>query len=188
MRKPTKGPGVVSFRQQIKEAGMKPATKILSQRLIMASEAEGRVCEAFSLEAEEAAQTPVFRIDRMRSGNHQPLARQTIYLLEKQFRADLLEVEDFTQSVFDIYARYYRQVAWADEIIQARPATPEEIELLKMHNLSPQEQFVYERNRISYDQENLPLEVMRSIDRGDLFQAYRYRIVGDKHSLGKGGK
>ena len=76
-------------------------------------------------------------------------------------------------------SRCLKSVAWADEIIQARSATPEEVELLEMQGLPPQEKLVYERNRISYDQENMPLEVLVSVDRGDLFRAYRYRIVED---------
>ena len=47
----------------------------------------------------------------------------------------------------------------------------------KMNELPPDRQFVYERRRISYDQENRVLEVMISIDRGDFFQGYQYRIV-----------
>ncbi|MCB0166645.1 MAG: GntR family transcriptional regulator [Anaerolineae bacterium] len=188
IRKPTKEPRVISFAEQIKAAGLTPTTKVLAKERIIASQAEGRVVEAFSLEAEQAAQTPVYRIDRLRCGDDQPLSRQTLYLLAEQFRADLLETEDFTKSIFGIYTRHYRQVAWADEIIQARPPTPAEIEMLGMHHLRPQEQFVYVRDRISYDQENLPLEVMRAIDRGDFFQSYRYRIVEDEPRIETGSE
>jgi len=78
-------------------------------------------------------------------------------------------------------------VTWTDEIIRARSAEPEEIDLLRTDEL-PEQQFVYMRDRISYDQENMPLEVSTSIDRGDVFQAYQYRIVEDEHRIGTGSK
>jgi GntR family transcriptional regulator len=183
IRKPGKKSGVVSFRKQVQAAGMEPQTKILTAERIIATEAEGRVCEAFFIDPDKAAETPIFRIDRLRCGDDRPLARQTLYLLVKDFKPDLLETEDLTQSVFAIYAQFHRRVTWADEIIQARPATSAEVELLEMQDVPLKERFVYVRDRISYDQENMPLEVLMSIDRGDFFQAYRYRIVEDEQRL-----
>jgi GntR family transcriptional regulator len=183
IRKPTKEARVVSFTKQVRAARMEPSTRILKRDQIMAVEAEGRVCEAFFLDKKTARHTPVYRIDRLRCGDDRPLARQTVYLLASDFKPDLLE-GDLTGSIFDLYARYHRQVAWADEIIQARAAAPEEIELLHMQALRACEQIVYVRDRISYDQENRPLEVLKSIDRADFFQAYRYRIVEDEQHFG----
>lgn len=62
----------------------------------------------------------------------------------------------------------YRQ-PWTDETMQT---------------LLPQQQFVYVRDRISYDQENLPVEVLISVDRDDFFRAYRYRVVEDELDIG----
>lgn len=187
IRTPTKEARVISFTEQVKRAKKEPSTKILSQDQIMAIEAEGRVCEAFFLDHETATRTPVYRIDRLRCGDDRPLARQTLYLLAADFRQELLE-DDLTGSIFKLYARYHRQVAWADEIIQARPATPDEVKLLEMHDLPPEARLVYVRDRISYDQENRPLEVLHSTDRADFFRAYRYRIVEDWEPVGMGGK
>lgn len=172
-----------SLSEELKAKGMVPRTRVLVKEKIRASEAGGRVCEAFFLHPEEAAKTDVFRVKRLRYGDNQPLVLQTVCLLAEDFKPDLLEKQDFTQSVFNLYALYHRQVAWADEIIQARPASPEEIDLLEMHGLPPHQRFVYVRDRISYDQENLPLEVLISVDRGDFFQAYRYRVVEDELHL-----
>ena len=126
---------IASFTEQVKARGLTPSTRVLSADKIMASEANGRVCEAFLLNEEQAAHTPVFRIDRLRCADGQPVARQTLYLLSADFRSDLLEVEDFTGSIFSLYARYHRRVAWADEIIQARLALPDEVELFQLHDL-----------------------------------------------------
>jgi DNA-binding GntR family transcriptional regulator len=183
IRKP-KEAQVKSFTQQVKEAGMVPSTKILTKEKIMASEAGWRISEAFLLSPEVAVHTPVYCIDRLRCGDDEPLALQTLYLLAEQFKPNLLETEDFSGSIFAIYARYHREVTWADEIIRARLASPVELNLLKMQNVSPAQQFVYVRERISYDQENIAVEVMTSVDRGDFFRDYRYRIVEGGHRLG----
>ncbi|MBP7998110.1 MAG: GntR family transcriptional regulator [Chloroflexi bacterium] len=174
----------VAFTQQVKSAGLRPRTAVLSQAKIMANVAGGRVCEGYMLDAAAAAITPLYRIDRLRYANDIPLARQTIYLLVSDFKDNLLTVEDFTKGVFDLYHRYHRTVAWADEIIKARPATPEEVELLQL----PESQFLYVRERISYDQDNRPLEVMTSVDRRDFFDGYRYRIRGEGDLLVSGLK
>jgi hypothetical protein len=50
-------------------------------------------------------------------------------------------------------------------------ATPEEVELLEMQDLAPEGHLAYVRDRISYDEENLALEVMTSVDPADFFQA-----------------
>lgn len=169
---------VASFTEQVKSRGMTPSTRLLSADEIMANEANGRICEAFLLDEERAAQTPVFRIDRLRYADGQAVARQTLYLRASEFEADLLQHEDFTGSIFTLYARHYRHIAWADEIIQARLAAPDEVELFGLSTLPRDQQIVYTRDRISYDQQNLALEVMTSVERGDFFGRYRYRIVG----------
>lgn len=176
LRKP-KDALIMSFTQQVKAAGMTPSTRVLEATRIMASEAGGRVCEAFLLDAAAAATTPVYRIVRLRCGDDRPLALQTTYLLAADFAADLLETSDFSESLFALYARYHRQVAWADEIIEARPARDREIELLGLQGRAPLERLVYVRERISYDQANQPLEVLTSVDRSDFFRRYRYRIM-----------
>jgi DNA-binding GntR family transcriptional regulator len=174
---------IISFAKQIEAGGMKPKTRVLLQQKMLASEAGGRICKAFSLDAESAATAEVYCIRRLRCGGERPLALQTIYLLARDFKPDLLEKEDFTQSVFDLYARYQRQVTWASESIRARPAEPEEVKLLEMSDVPKLQRFVYVRDRISYDQDNRPLEVMTAIDRGDVFKAYQYRIIEENHRL-----
>ena len=55
---------------------------------------------------------------------------------------------------------------------------PDEIELFGLPPHSRDQQIIYIRDRISYDQQNLALEVMTSVERGRFLWAYRYRIVG----------
>lgn len=175
---PQKQPRITSLRGQIEAAHMQPSTQVLAAERITAGEAEDWVRTAFGIEDAAAAQTALFRIDRLRCGDARPLARQTIYLLAGQFRSDLLETADFTASIFAIYAEHGRFPARAEEIIEARPATEAERELLKMHGAPALSRLVYVRDRVTYDGEDRVLEVMRSVDRGDAFRRYRYAIQG----------
>lgn len=168
---------ITSFTEQVRAAGMKPSTELLGARRVMASEARGRVIEAFLLDDEAAARTPVYEIDRLRCGDARPLAQQTIYLLVSDFGSDLLEEADLTGSLFTLYTRFRRHVSWADEIIAARPPTSQETKTLGMQDTKPSQRLVYERQRISYDSDNQPLEVLLSIDRSDFFHGYRFRIM-----------
>jgi DNA-binding GntR family transcriptional regulator len=164
---------------------MRPSTRVLDQRRMTAGEAGEWVCRVLGLSPELAATKPLYYIDRLRCGDGKPLARQTLYLLAEQFALDL-EREDFTRSVFDLYRRYNRYVAWADEEIYARLAEPDEVKLFEMRSSAPSRPLVYVRKRVSYDQYNQVLEVMHSIDRGDFFQGYRYRILEEYSQQGAG--
>jgi DNA-binding GntR family transcriptional regulator len=173
---------IVSLTKQIRDAGMEPSTVVLAAKRLWANDVEVAewVREAFQLAPEVTAKTPLYCIDRLRCGDGQPVARQTLYLLAEQFRADLLETTDFTKSIFTVYADHNRFVARADETIEARPATPEEIEALKMARLPAPRQWVYVRDRVTYDwqEQERVLECMHSIDRWDFFRSYRYSIQG----------
>ena len=177
LRDLAKEPKVIAFHKQVKNAGMEPSTKVLEAIRMKASELPEQVWRAFLVPEAEIDSTFIYRINRLRCGNDIPLARQIIYLLAEDFQSDLLETEDFSQSAFELYGRYHRKVSIAEERIQARLATPAEIELFQLQSKLREQQMVYVRERISYDQQNMPLEVMTSIDRGDFFTGYRYRIT-----------
>ena len=170
---------IMSFTDQVHEAGMTPSTVVLHVKQMMANETAGRVCEAFLLNAERAAVTSIYSIDRLRCGDGRPLARQTVYLLAADFGPGTLDTADFSGSMFALYVRYHRRVAWADEIVSARVPVDHDIKHLKLGEYPLELPFVYVRERISYDQENQPLEVLTSVDRSDFFQGYRYRIMED---------
>jgi DNA-binding GntR family transcriptional regulator len=152
----------------------------VSTKLIAASEVEGRVCEAFLEGCDEPEQVLVYRIERLRLADDQPVAQQIIFLRASDFGPKLLEEEDFSGSVFKIYDRYYRRAAWADEIIRARRPTELEAERLQMKETHPHDRLVFIRDRITYDDENLPLEVLASVERADFFESYQYHLLADE--------
>lgn len=168
-----KGLGTISsFTQQLRDADYEPQTKVLDANLIQASHASERVLEAFDVR--EDAQ--VVQIRRLRLGNDEPFAVQSVYLLPEEFPG-ILEGMDLL-SLFKVYERYGRTVVNADEWLRARGAASCESEVLHIAIGEP----VVVRDRISYDQDGKPFEVLHSVDRGDRF-VYRYQLVNDRSGV-----
>lgn len=157
-----------SFTQQLSQAGFEPTTRVLYAGVIKVLDAEGRVEEGFGIPDD----AEVIHIKRLREGNGGPFAIQSTYLLPELCPA-ILE-EDLTQ-LFKLYRqKYNRSMMSADEVIRASRASTSEAELLQVDPGAP----VVIRDRVSYDQNSEPFEVLHSIDRGDRFE-YRYVIVND---------
>jgi GntR family transcriptional regulator len=159
---------ITSFTQQLSRAGFEPTTRVLFAGVVKASDADGRVQEGFGI----PANAEVIHIKRLREGGGIPFAIQSAYL-RPDLCPGILE-EDLTH-LFKLYEeKYSRRMMTADEIIRVSGASTEEAELLKMDPGAP----VIIRDRVSYDQDGEPFEVLYSIDRGDRFE-YKYMIVDD---------
>jgi GntR family transcriptional regulator len=175
--KTTKTDRMISLREQITSLGLTPSVEILDASLIRADEVEGPVKQfvliAFGIDDFFGAATRLYRIDRLFLGDQRPLARQTVYLSPNQFPPEILQ-EDLHLSLFNLYERYKRRKSWANEGIRARLPETKEIELLG--ELPADQPFVYERRRVTYQEDGSVLEVLVAVDRSDLFGAYRYRI------------
>ncbi len=178
IRKP-KQAHIISMTDQIRQAGMQPSIRVIAASEIPASQASGRVREALATLRRNVNEIQLYCIRRVHLGNNKPLSYSTIYLVKEQFVENLLDSEDLRQSMTALYKRYYRKITWADEIIQAAFFAPEHpvYQLLELDNLPSEQRFVYDRDRISYDQDNRLLEVLQAFDRSDFFRAYRYRLV-----------
>ena len=123
-----------------------------------------------------AAEVALYRLERLRLGSGTPFAVQTTYLSVEQFGPDLLSTAKLTESVFDLYASMQRWPMRSDETIRARFPTRAEHTTLAMDELPPEQQLVYLRDRMTYDQLGMILEVTQTIERSDLFVSYRYVI------------
>lgn len=165
---------IVSFTQQLVDAGYTPDTQVLEQGIIKLSEAGGRVAEAFFAgDADIPQDAQVVHIKRLRRGNGIPFAIQSVYFLPDQ-TPDILEQD--LLDLFQLYReRYNRDITSADETLQAAGASPAEAKLLKVKEGAP----VMIRDRISFDQDEQPFEVLHSVDRGDRF-TYNYQILSDR--------
>ena len=147
---------IVPLSQLIDGAKLASSTKVIRQEIIPAGGAEGRVLEGFKILPHQS----VVCISRLRLGNGVPLALQTVYL-RPQDCPDLL-TEELSHSWIGLYAKKYgRQLDIADEILHVAPANEENASLLEL----PPETLVVIRDRISYDQQNRPFEVLHSVDR-----------------------
>jgi GntR family transcriptional regulator len=171
---------IASFTNRLLNAGIKPSNRVSKTEKVSLVETEGRVEEAFVTEAVTVANLYFYHVERVRYANDTPISVQKVYLLASDFPENFLEKEDFNGSLYAIYKSYHRRVMWADEVVLARMAQPQELELLGMLDLDYSQQIVYERHRISYDESNRPLEVLISIDRADYVGGYKYRVVEDE--------
>jgi len=168
---------LASFTDQLRDSGIRPSTEVLAAGLVAAGQVEGRVIEGFGLS--ETAE--VVYVRRLRRGDDQPFAIQTVYLQPERCPGILDGGVDLTH-LFRLYAeRYGVRISLAHEIIRVATAGPEEAALLEIPAGAP----VVIRDRISADQDEYPFEVLHSVDRGDRFE-YRYQILGDSTGLMRG--
>jgi GntR family transcriptional regulator len=164
-----KTPGIRGFTQQLSLAGLRTTTKVLSTGIIHASDAKGkRVEEGFGIPGD----ADVVHIERLREGNGMPFAIQSVYLPPALCPGIL---EEDLRHLFRLYMeKYNRRIVRADEIIRVSGASMLEAKLLGMDPGAP----LMIRDRVSYDQNDEPFEVLHSIDRGDRFE-YQYVILSD---------
>ena len=171
---------IASFTNRLQNAGIVPSNRVRKAEKVTLAQVEGRVDEAFVTDSVVADKLQFYHIERVRCANEMPISLQRVYLLASEFSENFLDEANFNGSLYAIYTSYYRRVTWADEIVQARMGQPHELEILEMNRIDYQQQIVYERNRISYDQFNRPLEVLISIDRADYVGGFQYRAVEDE--------
>ena len=165
-----------SFTEQAVNMGKHPTAKVINISSILTKEANERCRDAFLIAGESDDSEMIFCIKRLRLADNLPVALHTVYLKASDFGPGFID-EDFTDSLYSIYRRYQKKLAWADEIIQARPANEEEIELFTMSALPASQRLVYVRDRITYNVENIATEVLKSIERGDFLGSYKYRLM-----------
>lgn len=180
----TKEARLLSFSEQVQLMKKTPSTRLLGKACLAARDAGGRAAEAFILDPKQTADVQVYRIERLRLADQIPVSLQVVILSIADFGLRMLDEENFTESAFAFYERQGRHPTWASEIIKARHANPNEIKILALDSLPSSDFLVYERDRITYDNENMPLEVLRSIDRVDFFGGYCYRLSSERQVKG----
>lgn len=148
------------FTEDMKQRGMAPSSRLLEQTVIKAS---ASLSEQLKIEADEI----VMRLRRLRLADGIPMALEESHIPIRQFPG--LERYDFSkQSLYYILRETFGvRVAWADEVIEALPATREESELLTI----PKRASVLSISRIIMTAEEIPIEVACSRYRGDRYRA-----------------
>ena len=148
------------FTEDMKQRGMVPSSRLLEQIVCTASEA---IAEKLRLAPEDS----ILRLRRVRLADGIPMALEESNVPLKFYPG--LERISFEQN--SLYAvlreRYGLRVGWADEVIEALPATREESELLTI----PKRASVLSISRLIMSTKDTPIEVACSRYRGDRYRA-----------------
>ena len=152
---------VLSFSEEMRARGAVPHSEVLSFK-VQAPNKETR--EALSLRNEDK----VYCLRRTRYADSFPMGIESSYLPIHLYPG-LMETYDPTTSLYqELAERYGIRVMVTDEVIEVGSASPEESRLLKIASKSP----VFLFTRVSYLENGIPAEHVKSIYRGD-----RYKIV-----------
>jgi GntR family transcriptional regulator len=148
------------FTEDMKQRGMVPSSKMLEQVVIDASE---DVAEKLKLTEGD----PILRLRRLRFADGTPMAIEESHIPLRLYSG--LDRYDFEKSSLYTVLRetYGVRVGWADEVIEAMPATREESELLTI----PKRASVLSISRLIMSTADMPIEAACSRYRGDRYRA-----------------
>jgi GntR family transcriptional regulator len=149
-----------SFTEELRKTGITPSSRLLEQKVV---QAKSELAEILKLEAGEN----VLHLRRLRLANKVPLAVEDSHILLSRFPG-LDQIDFSNRSLYQtIRDRYSIQFGWADEVIEALPATKEEAELLSVTRRSSL--LCISRTLMASDE--TPLEFAISHYRGDRYRA-----------------
>jgi GntR family transcriptional regulator len=148
------------FTAEMQALGMKPSSRVLKAETIAATD---EIASQLGVKAD----TPIFRLSRLRLANGLPVAFEEVCLSQVRFPG--IQNLDFAlQSLYlTLRERYGVRLGVADEILEARAAGRLEAQLL---DISPRSSLlVIQRTLRGVDGE--PIETARSSYRGDRYRA-----------------
>ncbi len=144
------------FTEDMKRRGMIPSSRMLEQSVVQVAE---------QLRVEPASS--VLRLRRLRIADGTPMAVEESQIPLRHYPG--LERIDFSKESLYAVLRddYGVRAAWADEVLEALPATREESELLSI----PPSAILLSISRVIMTTEEIPIEVACSRYRGDRYRA-----------------
>ncbi|WP_254062114.1 GntR family transcriptional regulator [Acidobacterium sp. S8] len=148
------------FTEDMRQRGMKPSSKLLEQAVVAATE---ELTQRLKLNGDDK----VLHLRRLRLADGIPMAIEDSYIPLKQFPG--LDRIDFAKhSLYQtLRERYGVRVGYADEVIEALPATTEEAALLTV----PRKASVLSITRVIMTTQETPVEAACSRYRGDRYRA-----------------
>ena len=148
------------FTEDMKQRGMVPSSKMLEHVLIGATEAI-----AGKLKIKEG--DPILKLRRLRFADRNPMAIEESQIPLRLYPG--LDRYNFAKnSLYTVLRENYGvTVAWADEVIEAVPATREESDLLTI----PKRASVLSISRLIMSSSDMPIEAACSRYRGDRYRA-----------------
>lgn len=148
------------FTEEMRQRGMKPSSRVLEQSVVVPNE---ELMRNLNLQPDDK----VMRLRRLRLADGTPMAIEESHIPLRQFPG--LERIDFARNSLyqTLRERFGVRVGYADEIIEALPATREEAELLTI----PSKASVLSITRIIMTSQESPIEQACSRYRGDRYRA-----------------
>ncbi len=149
---------LTSFFEDAKSRGMNPKSKLLTKDLIPASK---EIAKKLMIDPGVA----LFHLVRLRMVEDKTIiALHDLYI--PQLICPWIEHADLNnESLYHLYDSHGVSVSWGRQLVEARPARPEQAELLKVEPGSP---LLYSE-RVSYTKNNLPIEFVIAVSPGDRF-------------------
>jgi GntR family transcriptional regulator len=148
------------FTEDMKHLGMVPSSKLLEQTVVKAT---ADLAEKLRVEADDT----VMRLRRLRLADGIPMALEVSHIPLRRFPG-LEKINFAKQSLYFILRENFGvRVAYADEVIEALPATREESDLLTI----PRRASILSISRIIITTEETPIEAASSRYRGDRYRA-----------------
>ncbi|WP_201369424.1 MULTISPECIES: GntR family transcriptional regulator [Ktedonobacter] len=156
---------LTGFTEDISARGQAPATRVLSMHMIPATE---DLAERLRLHVGQ----PIFRLQRLRLADNEPLAIERSHL--SFIGCERLLDEDLeTQSLYRILeSRYGIQLIQAEQELEAGLTNEEDAKLLNLPIGSPA---LYTR-RTTYTNRDLPIEYARSVYCGHKYTFYTHML------------
>ncbi|EFH86824.1 GntR family transcriptional regulator [Ktedonobacter racemifer] len=156
---------LTGFTEDISARGQAPATRVLSMHMIPATE---DLAERLRLHVGQ----PIFRLQRLRLADNEPLAIERSHL--SFIGCERLLDEDLeTQSLYRVLeSRYGIQLIQAEQELEAGLTNEEDAKLLNLPIGSPA---LYTR-RTTYTNRDLPIEYARSVYCGHKYTFYTHML------------
>ena len=151
---------LTSFSEDIQQRGLQPSSRVLVAEVRLADDLIANRLRVVS-------GSEIVVLSRVRLAGDQPLALETTHLPHHRC-PQLIERYDFSQvSLYNILRRDYGlALVWADQVIETRSPKLHECEALKLDKNIP----VLSFTRVTYNEEDHPIEFVRSVYRGDQYQ------------------
>ena len=151
---------LLGFSEDMRRRGLAPSSKVVSLRRLRPEET---ISKRLQLTEEEEA----FEIRRLRLADQAPMAYETCFV-PVRLCPQLKRVDVERGSLYRLLEKTYGvRIAWANEILEAACATRSEAELLSIRPRAP----VLVVQRTVYSEDDTSIEVVRSVYRGDRYQA-----------------
>lgn len=151
---------LTSFTEEMHQRGVVPSSKVIRAEIQLAM-----LDIIDSLQIQQG--TEIVYIQRIRLADDEPIALETAYL-PHAVCPGIIERFDFSEeSLYKVLREEYAcPLIWAKQRMQARLPTSAEVELLGINRQTP----VLSITRITYSHQDKPVELVRSIYRGDQYE------------------